>query len=89
VTIDEVTNLSQIVASLQHLPRRPAARIAFDPGMGPADYRQAVDAISKAAYIMAEPVDSSEVAGYTRPVHSAVPRLHGRVRSQGQHLGGR
>jgi hypothetical protein len=71
VTIDEVTNLSQIVASLQHLPRRPAARIAFDPGMGPADYRQAVDAISKAAYIMAEPVDSSEVTGYTPAQYTA------------------
>jgi hypothetical protein len=65
VTIDEVTNLRPIVASLAHLPRRPTARIAFDPGMQPADYRQAVDAIGKVAAIMAEPVDSSEVTGYT------------------------
>jgi hypothetical protein len=71
VTIDEVTNLSQIVTSLRHLPRRPVARIAFDPGIGPADYRQAVDAISKVAYIMAEPVDSSEVTGYTPAQYTA------------------
>jgi hypothetical protein len=65
VTIDEVTNLGQIVASLAHLPRRPAARIPFDPGMEPAGYAQAVDEIGRVAGIMAEPVDSSEVTGYT------------------------
>jgi hypothetical protein len=67
VTIDDVTRLDQIVASLAHLPRRVTARIAFDPGLPPAYYQQAVDAISKVAAIMAEPVDSSEVTGYTTP----------------------
>jgi hypothetical protein len=65
VTIDEVTNLNQIVASLAHLPGRPMVRIPFDPGMEPADYAQAVDEISRVADIMAQPVDSSEVTGYT------------------------
>jgi hypothetical protein len=65
VTIDDVTRLPQIVASLAHLPVRPWVRIPFDPGMQPADYRQAVGAIAKVSGIMAEPVDSSEVTGYT------------------------
>jgi|HubBroStandDraft_2_1064218.scaffolds.fasta_scaffold184531_2 hypothetical protein len=65
VTLDSVADLNQIVASLAHLPRRPTVRIAFDPGMQPADYRQAVGAIGRVAAIMAEPVDSSEVTGYT------------------------
>jgi hypothetical protein len=65
VTIDEVTNLNQIVASLVHLPGRPMVRIPFDPGMEPADYAQAVDELGRVADIMAEPVDSSEVTGYT------------------------
>lgn len=65
VTVDEITNLRQIVASLAHLPRRPMVRIPFDPGMEPADYAQAVGEIGRVAGIMAEPVDSSEVTGYT------------------------
>jgi hypothetical protein len=65
VTVDDVTGLSRIVASLSHLPVRPWVRIPFDPGMRPADYRAAVRAIAKVAAIMAEPVDSSEVTGYT------------------------
>jgi hypothetical protein len=65
VTVDEVTNLNQIVASLAHLPGRPMVRIPFDPGMEPAGYAQAVDEIGRVAGIMAQPVDSSEVAGYT------------------------
>jgi hypothetical protein len=65
ITLDNVTRLDEIVASLIHLPQRPAVRIAFDPGVPPAGYRRAVAAISKVAYVMAEPVDSSEVAGYT------------------------
>ena len=65
VTVDDVTRLTQIVASLARLPVRPVVRIPFDPGMRPADYRQAVTAIAKVAGVMAEPVDSSEVTGYT------------------------
>jgi hypothetical protein len=30
VTIDDISNLSQIVTSLRHLPKRPATRIYFD-----------------------------------------------------------
>jgi hypothetical protein len=65
VTVDDVTKLDQIVASLAHLPSKPAVRIVLDPDMHPADYRLPVDAIGKVAYLMAEPIDSSEVISYT------------------------
>jgi hypothetical protein len=68
VTVDDVSKLGQIVTSLAHLPgkpAKPAVRIVLDPGMQPADYREAVQAIGKVAYLMAEPVDSSEVTSYT------------------------
>jgi hypothetical protein len=65
VTVDDVTRLHQIVSSLAHLPSKPAVRIVLDPGLGPAAYRDAVRAIGKVAYVMAEPVDSSEVIGHT------------------------
>jgi hypothetical protein len=63
--VDEVTNLSQIVASLAHLPRRPLVRITFDPGVTPAGYARAVEEIGRVASVMGQPVDSSEFAGYT------------------------
>jgi hypothetical protein len=65
VTVDEITNLDQIVASLANLPRTPTVRLTFDPGLEPAYYAQAVNAIGQVASIMAQPVDSSEVASYT------------------------
>jgi hypothetical protein len=69
VTVDDVTELGEIVASLAHLPSRPAVRIAFDPGGGPASYQRAVAAIGKVADLLAEPVDSSEVSGYSTPAY--------------------
>jgi hypothetical protein len=71
VTVDNVSRLPQVVASLDHLPARPVVRITFDPGMGPAAYRPAVDAIARVAGIMAQPVDSSEVTGYTPGQYAA------------------
>ncbi len=65
VTIDDITSMTQIVRSLSHLPRRPWVRIVFDPGIGPAGYRDAVDRIAAVGDVLAEPVDSSAVAGYT------------------------
>jgi hypothetical protein len=65
VTVDDVTKLGEIVASLAHLPGKPAVRIPFDPGVPPAGYQHAVTAIGKVAEVLAEPVDSAEVNGYT------------------------
>jgi hypothetical protein len=65
VTVDDATELREIVASLAHLPSKPAVRIAFDPGVGPASYQPAVAAIGEVADVLAEPVDSSEVNGYS------------------------
>jgi hypothetical protein len=71
VTVDDVSRLRLVVASLARLPARPVVRIAFDPGMQPGDYASAVGAIGKVASIMAEPVDSSEVTGYTPGQYAA------------------
>lgn len=65
VTIDDITNMAQILPSLSHLPHRPSVRLVFDPGLAPAHYRDAVDRVAQVGDILAEPVDSSEVAGYT------------------------
>ena len=65
VTLDDVTRLDQIVTSLARLPRRPAVRIVFDPGVAPARYRAAVDRVAAVGDILAEPVDSSAATQYT------------------------
>jgi hypothetical protein len=58
VTIDDVTNLDQIVDSLRSLPKKPFTRVVFDPGMTPTDYSEAVNKIGAVSYVMGEPVDS-------------------------------
>ncbi|WP_145795935.1 hypothetical protein [Kitasatospora atroaurantiaca] len=55
--------LPQLVASLEALPQRPTERIVFDQGEPPSAYTAAVAALQPISYLMAEPVDSSQVAG--------------------------
>jgi hypothetical protein len=76
VTVDKITDLNQLVASLAHLPGRPTVRIAFDPGLSPVYYARAVDEIGRVAGIMALPVDSSEVTGYTTAQYVARFRVY-------------
>lgn len=62
VTIDDTSKLEDTVAALKLLGRRPTARIVFDAGLHPVDYRDAVTQISAVSDVLAQPVDSSEVA---------------------------
>jgi hypothetical protein len=65
VTLDDVSDVSSIVASLQALPTKPIARVNFDPGMQPADYASAIAALHPVSYLMGQPVDSSEMKRYS------------------------
>ena len=65
VTVDEVTELPEIVASLQALPRKPTTRIVFNLGVKPAYYAKAVAAIGAVSYVMGELVDSSAMKRLT------------------------
>ncbi len=58
ITVDSVKNLSDIVAAIEHLNRKPTTRIVYDPGKSPANYRAATEAIHKVSYVMGQPVDS-------------------------------
>ncbi|MFJ8046256.1 hypothetical protein ACIRBX_37685 [Kitasatospora sp. NPDC096147] len=69
VTLDDVSRLSQLTASLRDLPQRPTARIVFDPGTGPADYAEAVAALHPVAHLMGLPVDSSAMAATSLTEH--------------------
>jgi hypothetical protein len=62
VTVDDISNLSGIVASLGALPHQATTRIVFDEGQPPGYYTQAVAAISGVSNVMGEILDSSGVA---------------------------
>jgi hypothetical protein len=49
------------VAPVSDLSVKPAVRICFDPGTVPAHYARAIKTLAPVAYIMGQPVDSSEV----------------------------
>jgi hypothetical protein len=49
------------VAPVKELGVKPAIRIAFNPGTSPSYYARGIARLSPIAYLMAEPVDSSEV----------------------------
>ncbi|MER5865332.1 hypothetical protein [Kitasatospora sp. NPDC002040] len=63
VTLDDVSRLPELVASLKALPQRPTERIVFDPGTDPSAYTAAVDALHPISYLMAQPMDSTSVGG--------------------------
>jgi hypothetical protein len=71
VTLDDVSNLSGIVASLKALPSRPTARVVFDHGQKPDDYAEAVTSLHTVADLMATPVDSSDSAKYSVDAYKA------------------
>jgi hypothetical protein len=61
VTIDDISQLSAIIESLQKLARKPTARIVFDETVGPAYYRKAAIAMSSVSWLMGEILDSAYV----------------------------
>ncbi len=65
VTLDDVSDLAPMVASLKALPTRPIARVVFDPKTTPDDYADAVSALHPVSYLMGELVDSSAAKSYS------------------------
>jgi hypothetical protein len=61
-TIDDVSGVSKIVASLQASPRRLTTRVVLDPGTTPGDYRPAARAMDPYTTLMGELVDSESMA---------------------------
>ena len=60
VTVDNVTELRQIIASLRQLPVKPTTRIYLDVKQPPAYYAAAVRALRPVSYLMGELLDSSD-----------------------------
>ena len=58
VTLDDLTKLDAIVASLQNLPYKPTVRVVFDPGTSAADYYAPLLRLHAVAYVMGEVYDS-------------------------------
>jgi hypothetical protein len=80
VTVDDVANLSQIVASSQALGHMPITRIYFNVREPATYYAAAVKAIWPASYVMGELLDSSDsrrisVTSYNKRVKSYVSLL--------------
>ena len=60
VTVDDVSRLRQIAASLRHLARRPTVRIYFDVREPPSYYARTVRSLRPVSYLMGELLDSSD-----------------------------
>jgi len=75
VTVDDVTELRPITASLRHLPVKPTTRIYLDVKRPPAYYAAAVRALRPVSYVMGELLDSSD------ETHISVRAYDARVKS--------
>jgi hypothetical protein len=58
VTLDDLTKLDAIVASLTNLPYRPTVRVVFDPGTPATEYYAPLLRLHAVAYVMGEVMDS-------------------------------
>lgn len=58
ITVDEVKNLPEIVASIENLSQKMTTRIVYNPGKKASEYRDATVAVKKVSYVMGEIVDS-------------------------------
>jgi hypothetical protein len=65
VTLDDVSNTSAEVNSLQQLVHMPTSRIVFDTGEPASYYLGPIQQMHSSSYIMGELADSSYMAGYT------------------------
>ena len=64
-TVDDLSNVTNIVNSSTNLPHMPTTRIVFDYGQAPSAYTSAVSQIEPVSYIMGELVDSADMTRYT------------------------
>jgi hypothetical protein len=60
VTVDDVSNVSQIVASSRNLPKMPVTRIYFDVTQPVGYYKTAISELHPVSYLMGELLDSSD-----------------------------
>ncbi|MGT2510404.1 hypothetical protein [Cupriavidus basilensis] len=83
VTLDDLSNLDAIVASLTNLPYKPTVRVVFDPGTSAASYYKALVRLHSVAYVMGEIMDSyyfpMDAATYTARTKELVTGLAGTV----------
>jgi hypothetical protein len=63
VTVDDVSNLSQITESSQHLPEMPVTRVYFDVTLPVSYYQRAISELHPVSYLMGELLDSSDEPG--------------------------
>jgi hypothetical protein len=70
-TIDDISNLSDIVTALDDLTYMPVTRIVFDEDQDPSVYNNAVNDIGSVSFIMGELLDSSAVFSYSVSDYSA------------------
>lgn len=65
VTVDDVSNVANIVASSKSLAHTPTTRIVFDDGVAASSYVSAVNQIQPVSYIMGELLDSEGLKANT------------------------
>ncbi|HEX8762633.1 MAG TPA: DUF4082 domain-containing protein [Candidatus Saccharimonadales bacterium] len=65
MTVDDVSNVSYIVAAAKASPRMPITRIVFDENTQPSDYTSAVNGLQPYSYIMGELLDSYYLPQYS------------------------
>ncbi len=65
MTVDDVSNVSNIVAAAKASPRMPTTRIVFDEFTKPSDYTSAVTSLQPYSYIMGEMLDSYYLPQYS------------------------
>jgi hypothetical protein len=83
VTLDDLTKLDAIVASLSNLPYRPTVRVVFDPGTPASDYYAPLLRLHAVANVMGEVLDSyyfpTTLASYQARTQELVSTLKGTV----------
>jgi hypothetical protein len=71
VTVNQVSDLSQILASSRRLSHRPTTRIYFNVMRPPSYYANAVRVLHPDSYLMGELLDSSEETGISTSAFAA------------------
>ncbi|MEM5341161.1 hypothetical protein [Paraburkholderia azotifigens] len=83
VTLDDLSKLDAIVASLSNLPYRPTVRVVFDPDTPASDYYAPLLRLHSVAYVMGEVLDSyyfpTDLTTYKARTQELVSTLKGTV----------
>lgn len=84
LTIDDISNVPDLVQSLRLMPRRPTTRIVFDLGQPAGYYAGAAAALRPVSNLMGELLDSSyekqiSAAAFSGRVNSFLAELRGKI----------